>query len=254
MNKILLLLFTIMVVCACRSGNDAKLTIATSANMRFAIKELVDAFSEQTGIDCEIITGSSGKLMAQIIEGAPYDLFVSADMKYPEALYQRGFTTGTPQTYAYGRLVLWSAAEGIEPDITILTSGQINHIALANPKTAPYGQAAVEVLKHYDIYEKVEQKLVYGESISQTNQFIISGAAEVGFTAKSVVLSSEMADRGAWIAVDENACRPIAQGAVIVKSTGEMKKAEKFYAFLFSEQAKEILEHSGYAKNEYTNR
>ena len=254
MNKIALLLLTVLIICACRSGKDEKLTIATAANMQFVIKGLVDVFSEQTGVDCEIITGSSGKLMAQIVEGAPYDLFVSADMKYPEELYQHGFTTGVPQIYAYGKLVLWSADEGIEPDMALLTNEQINHIALANPKTAPYGQAAVEALKHYDIYEKVKQKLVYGESISQTNQFIISGGAEIGFTARSVVQSPEMADKGAWIAVDENAYSPIAQGVVIIKSTGQMKNAEKFYAFLFSEQAKEILEHSGYARNEYTDR
>ncbi len=243
-------LFLTLFSLGCKKNNTNKIAIATAANMQFAMKELSQAFTKQSGIKCDIIVSSSGKLTAQIKEGAPYDLFVSADMKYPEDLYQSGFTTQKPEIYAYGKLVLWSIEEDLKPNIDQLSDEQIKYIAIANPKTAPYGQAAVDVLNYYNIFEKVENKLVYGESISQTNQFIISGSANVGFTAKSVVLSPKVEGKGQWTAIDENSYTPIAQGVVILKKDNPSEKAEKFYSFLFSERSKEILENFGYLVTE----
>ena len=128
-----------------------------------------------------------------------------------------------------------------------MDSPSINHIALANPKNAPYGQAGVEVLQHYQVFDKVASKLVYGESISQTNQFIVSGAAEIGFTAKSVVVSPTLVEKGKWIEIDQNTYTPIAQGVVIIKKDDQIiTEAEKFYSFLFSQKAKAVLEKYGY--------
>ena len=244
--RAIVLIILAFVLDGCQSKKSEKISIATAANMQFAMNELCTAFTEKSGINCDIIISSSGKLTAQIKEGAPYDLFVSADMKYPEDLYRSGFTTKKPEIYAFGKLVLWSITDGIIPSITNLEQPEVRHIALANPKTAPYGQAAIDVLNNFGLFERVEHKLVYGESISQTNQFIISGSAQVGFTAKSVVLSPKVAGKGQWTAIDEKSYTPIAQGVVILKKDNPSENAEKFYSFLFSARSKEILEKFGY--------
>ncbi len=231
-------------------SEEGKLIIAVAANMQFAMQEICKTFTKQTGIKCDLIISSSGKLTAQIKEGAPFDIFVSADMKYPNELFTTGFTIGQPKIYAYGKLVMWSMIESIKPSIDMLTNPSINHIAIADPKTAPYGEAAVDALKHYGVYENIKDKLVYGESISQANQFIISKSAQVGFTAKSVVLSPEMKGKGQWTDVDKNSYSAIAQGVVIVKrKDSQQDNAEKFYNFLFSGDVKKILENFGYSVN-----
>ncbi len=246
-TKILLHIVSLLFLTAsCTKQDNNTLTIATAANMQFAIQEIITSFTQKTGIPCDVVITSSGKLTAQIQEGAPYDIFISADMKYPETLHKNGFTAKSPEIYAYGKLVLWSISDEIQPSIESLTDKQIKHIAMANPKTAPYGEAAIAVLKHAGIYDLVTDKLVYGESISQTNQFIISGAAQVGFTAKSVVLSPQMEGKGQWIAIDKNLYTPIAQGAVIIKKDSISEATLKFYKFLFSPKSKEILENFGY--------
>lgn len=236
----------------CHQENRQKLTIATAANMQFAMEALSTSFTTETGIECETIIGSSGKLTAQIKQGAPFDVFISADMKYPTVLYNSGMTTDAPKIYAYGNLVLWTTIPDIPFHnfancISLLASDTIHHIALANPKTAPYGVAAIEVLKHYKLFEKVESKLVFGESIAQTNQFITTQAAEVGFTAKSVALSPKIKNIGQWVAIESDIYTPIAQGVVILKQAeNRLPQSKKFYNFLFSAKAKEILDNFGY--------
>ena len=243
MKKFLLL---ILVITACSQKNTKKLTIATASNMQFAITELVQAFTEQSGIECETIISSSGKLTAQIMEGAPFDIIVSADMKYPEELFKNGFTTSEPKIYAYGTLVLWSMENDVEVSISSLTKNDIKHIAIANPKTAPYGLASIEVLKHYNIIDSLQHKLVYGENISQTNQFITSKAAEIGFTSKSVVIANKT--KGKWVEINSNIYTPILQGIAVIKNNNNnSKEAKQFYDFMFSPKGKEILDKFGYS-------
>ncbi len=239
----------IFFIIGCTKSNPTEVTIATAANMQFVMKEIVAAFEQETGISCAVIISSSGKLTAQIQEGAPYDIFVSADMKYPETLYTNGYTIDAPKIYGYGQIVLWSVSQDITPSLESLTDNKIEHIAIANPKMAPYGEAAISILKQTGIYDQISEKLVYGESISQTNQFITSGAAQIGFTAKSVVLSSQMKGKGHWIAINKNLYTPIAQGAVILKRDAVSNATQKFHAFLFSSKSKEILENFGYLAN-----
>ena len=242
------ILFSILACCFfftnCQTTENNYLRIATAANMQFAMKAITKAFTEKTNIKCETIVGSSGKLTAQIKAGAPYDIFVSADMKYPNKLYKDGLSSAKPKVYANGKLVLWSMKNEIRLNIETIISNNINHIALANPKTAPYGKAAMETLDFYKFTNQIEDKLVFGESISQTNQFINSQAAEIGFTAKSVVLSPLMKGKGQWIEILDSVYSPIEQGIILLNDPTE--DAKQFQAFLFSEQGSAILKSYGY--------
>ena len=207
--------------------------------------ELTDQFTRDTGIECEVIVSSSGKLTAQIVAGAPYDLFVSADMTYPETLHEKGFALQAPNIYAFGHLVLWT-----QKDLSLAALTAINpeHVALANPETAPYGKAAEEAMHALGLDSLWQGRLVYGESIAQVNQFVSTGAADIGFTAQAVVMSPELAEQGKWMAVADSLYTPIAQGALLLKGDqARREKALKFYEFLFSDAAKEILSKFGYS-------
>ena len=247
-TQLLLIMFLHSVFCCQTSPEESeRLIIAAAANMQFAVSALCESFEEKTGIGSELIISSSGKLTAQIKEGAPYHLFISADMQYPEELFRSGLAEKPPRVYAYGKLVLWSMVEGIQPSLKTLSSKRITHIALANPKTAPYGKAAQEFLKHYQLLDPLQAKLVFGESIAQTNQFITTQVADLGFTAKSVVVSPKMRGKGNWIDLDPGTYTPIQQGVLILKaSSQQQQQAQKFYEFLFSAEAKRILEAYGY--------
>ncbi len=244
-TSIICLLFLL----ACSEEKTETLNIATAANVQFAMKELTKEFTRKTGITCNIITGSSGKLTAQIKEGAPYDLFLSANLKYPNEIFKSGLAKTTPKVYANGELVLWSLKLKDTIYLSQINRGDIRHIALANPKIAPYGMAAEEVLKYYQLYSTAKPKLVYGESISQVNQFIYSEAADIGFTSKSVVLSPTMKEKGIWMSIPQESYKPIEQGVVIIKRNKKNEVAsEKFYKFLFSKKAQEIFRLYGYKK------
>lgn len=251
LSRISILFLTLIISCNGATKESSKVTIAASANMQYALGPITEKFTEKTGIPCQLILGSSGKHTAQIMEGAPFDVFVSADMKYPTKLYDKDLTTAPPEIYAYGKLVLWTMVDGLQLSMAKLTDSSINHIALANPKTAPYGQAAVEVLEKYALLDRLKNKLVYGESIGQTNQFIYSESAEIGFTAQSVVRAPEMKGKGKWILVNDADYNSISQGAVVIKqSEGNIHNANKFYNFLFSNEARIILKDFGYSVDE----
>ena len=232
---------------SCSSEKKDKLTIAVASNLQFVIGELVDNFNRQSGIECEVIIGSSGKLTAQIIEGAPFDLFMSADMKYPNELYRRGFSHKEPVIYAFGNLILWTVKDGVDPDLKSLATERIRHIAIGNPKIAPYGVSALEVIQRIGIENDIKEKLVFGESVSQTNQFIISEAADLGFTSKSVVMSRKMKQRGSWKEIDKTLYEPIEQGMVILKGRESLKSsALLFRDYILSVEGKKILHKFGY--------
>lgn len=251
-SNIYTLIMVLSMLMSCdNSSNKTSIRIATASNLQFVMDALVSEFSNKNQIDCELVFSSSGKLTAQINEGAPYDIFLSANMIYPNALEKAGKTYKQPKVYAFGKLVLWTMDTRINPSIDNLSHSIVEHIALANPKTAPYGKAAIETLNYYKALDPIKSKLVYGESISQTNQFINSGSAQMGFTSKSVVLSKSMKNKGNWIEIDELAYKPIEQGIVIVKHPKkDMEAALKFYNFMFSAEAKIILTQFGYQVSE----
>lgn len=245
-------LFCISILNSCGGGNQSDvLTIAAASNMQFALEEIAANFTADTGITCHLVTSSSGKLTAQIAEGAPYDILISADMKYPRQLYTTGLTVGPPRIYAYGKLVLWTAQPDIEPHFDALGRNEIRYIALANPNTAPYGAAAMEVLQYHNLEETLKEKLVFGESIGQVNQFISSGSAEIGFTAMSVVSAPRFEKQGRWMELDTAYYSPIEQGVVVIgKKDREQEEALLFRDFLFSDSARQILVKYGYAIHE----
>lgn len=236
-------IFISIFLIGCQTNHSLK--IATSANMQFAMEEIVTVFEKENNIKVELIVSSSGKLTSQIEQGAPFDVFVAANMKYPEYLYDHGYTNQAPEVYTYGQLVLWTLNDN-EPSIQGLTSDQINKIAIANPKTAPYGQASIDVLRTHKLYKEVESKLIYGESISQCNQFITTRSADIGFTAMSTVLSPNMKTTGNWIKINNDDHTPIAQGVVILKKSNQQKEAQSFYEFIMSKTAQNILAKYGY--------
>ncbi|MEM8762292.1 MAG: molybdate ABC transporter substrate-binding protein [Bacteroidota bacterium] len=232
--------------CGNRTTSDTEIIVATASNMQFAIPELSSAFTAETGIPCEFVLGSSGKLMALIKEGAPFDVFLSADMKYPNLLHQENLGQKPPELFAYGTLVLWHATVKT-PSLESLTIPEVEHIAIANPQTAPYGKAALEVMQKQGFYTTLEDKLVFGESIAQTNQFIFSGAAQAAFTSLSYVTSSQIFQQGHWQAIDEKGYSPLGQGVLVLGKSPEKKdSAKRFRDFLFSTKGQQILLDHGY--------
>ena len=226
-----------------------EIVVAAAANVQYVLEELRVEFKKNTGIELKIITSPSGRLTAQIENGAPFDIFLSADTKYPEFIYKKGLAYQPPKIYAYGQLVLWTMKDvDLSKGVEVVADSSVRKIAVANPKTAPYGQQAVNAMAYYKLHKAVERKLVFGGSIAHVNQFIFSRAVDVGFTAKSSVLAPNVAGKGKWIEVDPKAYHPIAQGAVILRHAQEenFQAAKQFYDFLFSDKAKEIFKKFGY--------
>ncbi len=232
---------------SCSPTPSNTLRIAAASNMQFALADLTHTFDLQSGAKTELIISSSGKLTAQIIEGAPFDIFLSADMKYPQAIYEKGKCIEPPEIYARGQLVLWSANKKDGLSLESLLDDDIKHIAMANPINAPYGFAAKECLAYHNIETKITDKLVFGESISQVNQFISTGAAEIGFTSKSVVMAPNMNSTGSWIDLPISSYSPVNQGIVIIDNKKNNNTlAQEFYKFLFTDEAQQILKDFGY--------
>ncbi|HEY9200207.1 MAG TPA: molybdate ABC transporter substrate-binding protein [Gammaproteobacteria bacterium] len=220
----------------------AELRIASAANFYPTLTKIAQAFSEKTGDEITIIRGSTGKLYAQIIRGAPYDLFFSADSARADKLVEQGHSLNNrSQIYAIGQLALWSPrAESPQQLNALLHSGKFNKLSIANPKTAPYGQAAKEALQAMGLYEKVKHKLVYGENISQTLQFVESGAAELGFVARSHV------NNQVFFAIDTELHQPVTQKMLILKQTKQFALAQRFVEFLNTPQVIEMIKQDGY--------
>ncbi|WAC10292.1 molybdate ABC transporter substrate-binding protein [Dyadobacter pollutisoli] len=242
------LLFSV-ILAGCSKPSD-KIVVATAANVQYVMKEIQKEFARETGEEIQIVVGSSGKLTAQIREGAPFDVFVSADTKYPQEIYKNGGSEEEPRIYATGSLVLWAKdIPETELSTAILATEKVKKIAVPNPRNAPYGEAAIEVLKAQVLFEKTEKKLVYGESIAQTAQYISTGSVEAGFNALSIVLSPEMKDKGHYIIIDSTFHKPIQQAAILLKHSDASPKKEsstKFYHFLYSDKAKQIFKKYGY--------
>ncbi len=224
-----------------------KLIIAAAADLRFALDSIVTEFGHANRID--VVYGSSGKLYEQISNSAPFDIYFSADMNYPKLLENKGLTASELYFYGIGRLVLWSKNPKTSLSMHTLTDNSIRKIAIANPKHAPYGERAVEALQHYQIYESAKNKLVFGENISQTAQFVASGAADIGVVALSLVLSPNMKRINAnYFLIPEESHTPLLQAAVITRHGRDKALAFEFLEFVKKPQSQEILLHFGFSK------
>lgn len=232
----------------CASVAADTLTVAVAANVQYAFDDIAAAFRKETGHNLKPVYNSSGKFTAQVMNGAPFDVFLSADMEYPEKLHKEGHAT-QPKVYAYGGLVLWTMKDiDLANWRNTLAGPAVAKIAVANPKTAPYGRETMKALAHFKLDDALGRKFVFGESISQTNQYIHSRVADAGFTAKSVVTAPEMKGQGKWIDLPKDSYQPIAQGIVILKhgQQNNPKLAQQFHDFVLSAPSRSILERYGY--------
>jgi molybdate transport system substrate-binding protein len=224
-------------------------TVAIAANLKYVFDDLAAEFKKETGIEVQSIVNASGKIATQVRQGAPFDVFMSADMEFPEGLYKEGYAVTAPKPYAYGVLVLWSqTGADLSKGVAGLANKTVGNVAIANPKLAPFGKQSVKSMEYYKVKAALEPKLVYGESITQVSQFVESKAVDVGFSAKSIVIAPETAGKGKWVAVPEESYEPIAQGIVILKHgiDANADSARKFYEFVQSEKARAIFAKNGY--------
>ncbi len=226
------------------------INIAVAANVSYAIDDLKKEFKKiYPNIKVRVTLGGSGKLTAQIKNGAPYDIFMSANMKYPNALYKDGTAVTKPIIYAQGSLAYLSRKkQDFSLGMKLITSKNIKKIAVANPKTAPYGKATFEAIKSASLLEEVVDKFVYAESISQTVSYAVI-AADIGFIAKSSLYSPTMKQfkKGInWADVDTKLYTPINQGIVLLKNGEKKSDAVAFYDFILSAKAKNIFKEFGY--------
>jgi len=219
--------------------------VAVAANFTEPATEIAAGFEAETGHKVSLSFGSSGKLYAQITQGAPFVAFLSADAARPAAAEADGFgVAGTSFTYAIGQLALWSANPTlIDVDGAVLKSGGFAHLAIANPESAPYGKAAVETLQALGVADALNEKMVMGDSITQTFQFVQSGNAELGFVARSQIAG--MDDGSRWV-VPPELYAPILQNAVLLKPGKDSAAARAFIDYLKGDKAKEIIEAFGY--------
>jgi len=234
----------------CGSLFAGTVTIAVAANVSYAMDALKKVFHElHPEIQVRTILGSSGKLTAQIKHGAPYQLFMSANMQYPEALYAEKIAISEPKVYAEGTLALFSVkTHDFSKGLDLLKESDIQKIAVANLKTAPYGIAADEALKNAGLYNEVKHKFIFGESISQTVSYAVT-AADIGLIAKSSLHSRQMQkykENVHWKEIDPALYTPIEQGIVILKNAKSDPEVKAFYDFILSAEAQKILRQFGY--------
>ena len=223
----------------------AEVTVAVAANFTAPAKEIAEKFKAATGYSVDLSFGATGQLYTQITQGAPFDILLSADSARAQKAEKEGWgVAGTRFTYAIGKLVLYSTdAALVDKDGAILKQGRFNHLAIANPTAAPYGAAAIETMKAMDVYKAIEPKIVTGENINQTFQFVTTGNAELGFVALSQVIDETKGSR--WM-VPDNLYSQILQDAILLKQGEQNTFAKAFFAYLKGPEAQKIITRYGY--------
>ena len=249
------LLAACIVLCASWSGaqekKSAEVAVAAAADLSTALKEIGDTYEKKTGVKVKLSFGASGALTQQIHNGAPFDLFFSADMDYPRQLIATGEADGTTlYQYAVGRLVLWVPAESSldveHKGMSILLDASVKKIAIANPQHAPYGRAAEAALKHAGVYDRIADKLVLGENISQAAQFVESGNAQAGFVAFAHAVAPAMRGKGKYWEVPADFYPALAQGAVVLSHSQHKKEAADFLEYIKTKEVADVLRKYGF--------
>lgn len=230
-----------------QGAETGKLTIAAAADLKYAMGEIVTSFKDRhPEATVDLVTGSSGKFYEQIVHEAPFDIFFSADIKFPEKLKEQGLTASEVRMYARGRIVLWSPrTDASTMTLKNLDSPQITRIAIANPST-PYGMRAEEALKKSGLWSKVEKKLVFGENVAQAAQFAETGAADVGIIALSLAVSPALKEKGGYSLIPENLHSPLDQAYVVIKRAEHNPLAKTFAEFVTAEPARAIFRRYGF--------
>jgi molybdate transport system substrate-binding protein len=227
-----------------------EITIAAASDLNFAIKDVIAEYEQVTGHHVKLSLGSSGNFYAQIQNGAPFDLYFSADIGYPKKLEEAGLIVpGSVYRYAVGRIVLWTnhaSRRDVSKGMDVLRDPAVKKIAIANPKHAPYGRAAVAAMQHFKVYDEAKDRLVLGENISQAAQFIESGACDVGVIALSLALAPTMKAAGTYWEIPSDAHPPLEQGAAILKSSKQQETAKQFLEFMRGTQGQEIMKRYGF--------
>lgn len=227
-----------------------EVTVYAASDLQLAMRELAQSFEkENPGVQIKLIFGSSGKGYAQLRSKAPFDLFFSADMGYTERLHKDGLTLTQPKPYAQGRLVLWSllgSRVNVSKGLEALLDPSVKKIAIANPKHAPYGRAAQEALKKAGLWDRVQEKLVIAENISQAAHYALSGAADVGLIALPLVHTGELAQKGQYSLIPQELHSPLIQGFVIMKHAQNNEEALRFAEFVGSESGRQTLSDHGF--------
>ncbi len=225
-----------------------KITLAAAADLKFAMDEISAAFRrENPGDEVDVVYGSSGKFSTQIQQGAPYDLFFSADIAYPRQLVREGFAGSEVKPYAIGRIVLWSpSTDATSMTLADLTWTTITRIAIANPRHAPYGKRAAEALQAAGVWERLEPKLVYGESVAHTAQVVQSGNAQVGIIALSLALNPELASKGGYSLIPGHLHGPLEQGFIVTRRAEKSAPARRFAEFMGSASARAVMTKYGF--------
>lgn len=240
----------LLVWCAASAGAQT-LSIAAASDLQSALPVIAQQFEKDTGRKVTVTFGSSGNFYAQIQNGAPFDLFLSADLDYPRRLENSGVgERGSLVEYARGRLVLWTRRDSginLADGLKTLVDAKVRRIAVANPEHAPYGRAAVAAMRAEGVYTAVRGKLVMGENISQAAQFAQSGSADVGIIALSLALTPTLKNSGSYIDVPDNAYPPIQQAAVVVATSRQKDLARQFIETLTTPAVVRILQSFGFA-------
>ncbi len=229
----------------------AELVVAAAADLSTALHAISDGYEKKTGVKVQLSFGASGALTQQIQNGAPFDLFFSADMDYPRQLIAGGAADGaTLYQYAIGKLVLWVPADSpldVEHGgLKVLLDPSVKKIAIANPQHAPYGRAAVAAMKHYGLYDQVSDRLVLGENVSQAAQFVESGNAQAGFVALAHATAPAMKGKGKYWEVPAEAYPPLAQGVVVLSHSQHKKEAAEFLEYVKTKEAGDLLRKYGF--------
>ena len=230
------------------TAHAEKITVAAAADLKFVMDEIVTTFKQANPTDqVDVIYGSSGKFHTQIQQGAPYDLYFSADIAFPRELAKAGFAASEVKPYAFGRIVLWSASmDATKMTLASLTDPKVTRIAIANPKHAPYGKRAEEALKVSGLWEKVEPKLVYGENIAHAVQFAQTGNAQVGIIALALAINPELSKRGGYWLIPEKLHEPLEQGFIITKRAEGNTLAKRFADYISSKPARAVMTKYGF--------